>query len=108
MAKQKGSISEDDKASLKKIFETNWKANGLFIGHQQMGIFCDAEATLKSVEVPVWITALVQTHQTLRELVNGKQNLEQQKKQDVEQQKKQDELYFVEYWTWFFKYARKL
>ena len=100
LANQKGSISDDDKASLKKIFETNWKANGLFIGNQQMGKFCDVEEMLKNFKVPEWIIAIGETHQGLRELVNGKQN--------VEQQEKQDELYFVEYWTWFFKYARKL
>ena len=110
LAKQKGSISEDDKASLKKIFETNWKANGLYLIHEQEKLSCDVEAMLKKFKVPEWISVIGQTHQGLRNLVYEAHHTDQQEKQKHEEQKQEEqrELYFVEYWTWFFKYARKL
>ena len=115
LAKQKGSISKGDEASLKKIFEANWKANGLYLIHEQEKLSCDVEAMLKKFKVPEWISVIGQTHQGLRNLVYEAHHTDQQEKQKHEEQKQEEqkqeeqrELYFVEYWTWLFKYARKL
>ena len=100
LANQKGSISKGDEASLGKIFEANWSANGLFLVYQQTESTCDVENALIKHEVPEWVITLGETHQGLRDLVYGVDN--------TEQEDKQKKLFFEEYWTWFFKYARKL
>ena len=93
-------ISDEDKTALKRIFQDNWSANGLFLVYQQTESTCDVENALIKHEVPKWVITLGETHQGLRELVYGVDN--------TEQEDKQKKLFFEEYWTWFFKYARKL
>lgn len=100
LANQTYGISDDDKNALKRIFQDNWSANGLFLVYQQTESTCDVENALIKYEVPEWVITLGETHQGLRELVYGVD--------DTEQEDKQKKLFFEEYWTWFFKYARKL
>ena len=100
LANQTHGISDDDKNALKRIFQDNWSANGLFLVYQQTESTCDVENALIKYEVPEWVITLGETHQGLRELVYGVD--------DTEQEDKQKKLFFEAYWTWFFKYARKL
>lgn len=104
LVNQINGISKDDETALKNIFSSNWKANGLFLVHQETEKTCDVESSLKAIKVPEWVSALGKTNQELRNLVNRLDDEEREK----EEKDKQRNLFFEEYWTWFFKYARKL
>ena len=101
---QTNGISKEDETALKNIFSSNWKANGLFLVHQETENTCDVEGSLKAIKVPEWISAVGKMHQGLRNLVYKLDDEEEAKKEKA----KQKNLFFEEYWTWFFKYARKL
>jgi len=104
LVKQTNGISKEDETALKNIFSSNWKANGLFLVHQETENTCDVEGSLKAIKVPEWISAVGKMHQGLRNLVYKLDDEEEAKKEKA----KQKNLFFEEYWTWFFKYARKL
>lgn len=105
---QTNGISKDDETAVKNIFDANWKANGLFLLHQQTGKSCDVKDALIALKVPQWVSALGEKHQELRDLVYSLDDKEQEKKEKEKQRETQRKLFFEEYWTWFFKYARKL
>lgn len=93
LAGQGSGISKDDSAALERIFTENWKTNGLSIGDKTLGVAHDVQDLLEAGKVPTWIQTICNTHDTLRELAGTAMKPEER---------------FVEYWTWFFKYARKL
>lgn len=105
---QTNGISKGDETAVKNIFDANWKANGLFLLHQQTGKSCDVKDALIALKVPQWVSALGEKHQELRDLVYSLDDKEQEKKEKEKQREAQRKLFFEEYWTWFFKYARKL
>lgn len=93
LAGQGGGIRKDDSEALHRIFTENWKTNGLTIGDRMLGVSHDVLNLLEAQKVPTWINTICNTHDTLRELAGTAMKAEDR---------------FVEYWTWFFKYARKL
>ena len=93
LAGQRGGLSKDDGEALRRIFGGNWKANGLSIGHKELGISHDVLELLEDRKVPKWIDIICNTHDGLRTLAGSSMPAEDR---------------FVEYWIWFFKYARKL
>lgn len=90
---QRGGLSKDDSDALHRIFGDNWKANGLSVGHKDLGLSHDVLELLEDRKVPKWIDTICNTHDGLRILAGSFMSAEDR---------------FVEYWTWFFKYARKL
>lgn len=90
---QRGGLNKDDSEALRRIFGDNWKANGLSVGHKELGISHDVLELLEDRKVPKWIDTICNTHDGLRTLVGSSMSAEDR---------------FIEYWTWFFKYARKL